>query len=127
MEISWTQSVLSGTPCERSSHQIAFVDGKLFATGGEHIARTPIDQDLHVVDLAAGSAWARVSTSGPAPSARIAHTNVVVGTDVWYFGGRMGIDMDEGALGDLHRYDTVAKTWSTVEAIAGTAPHVEVR
>ena len=122
MDITWTQNRLTGEPRERSSHQIAFVDGRLYATGGEHIARTPIDQKLHVVDLTAGSAWECVSTNGAAPSARIAHTQVVVGTDIWYFGGRMGIDMDEGALGDLHRYDTVAKTWSAVEASAGTAP-----
>ena len=91
--------------------------------GGEHVARTPIDSVVHVIDVAGGE-WraATAGDDGTAPSARIAPTLAVVGESIYVFGGRMGIDMDEGALGDLHRFDTAAGTWSLLESESAPEP-----
>ena len=60
--------------------------------------------------------------SGTPPTSRNAHTAVAVGTDIYVFGGRSGIDIGEGALGDLHRFDTLTSTWSRVEPATDVAP-----
>lgn len=54
--------------------------------------------------------------SSAKPSARVAPGLVSVSSSsLWLFGGRQGIDMGEGALDDLWRFDLDTLKWSCVQ------------
>lgn len=110
-------------PSERSSHCISVIGNKVLLFGGEHIARTPIDSQMHTIDLAAEKpTWTTVDANGEPPSERIAHTQCVQGGFLWVFGGRQGIDMTEAPLNDLHRFNMTTSTWEEVKPTSSEAP-----
>ena len=53
------------------------------------------------------------------PPARNAHAQALIGTDLWVFGGRTSVEMGEGALDDIWRFDTVAEVWHGPVASGG--------
>lgn len=92
---------------------------------GEHEARVPIDSEMWMLDPTASPealSWTTVSTLGNKPPPRIAHAQAVIGSTIYVFGGRQGIQMEESPLNDLHSYDTKSRTWSQVETKAGSPP-----
>jgi len=123
---SWTKLDVASPPIARSSHEISSVGSALYLFGGEHEARTPIDSDLYVLDLALPvRCWKKVEAIGEPPSPRIAHAQAVIGDNIYIFGGREGVEMGEGPLNDLHCYNTVSNTWSGViqpTNVASTPP-----
>lgn len=107
-------------PVERSSHSITAVGDKLFLFGGEHDPRVPIGSDVFVYDLG-NSTWSVLQTSGTPPSPRVAHAAAAIGSNLWFYGGRRGVAMGEGALGDLFVLDTMTGAWTSLPT-QGTAP-----
>jgi N-acetylneuraminic acid mutarotase len=91
------------------------VGSSVYVIGGEHVARTPINSDIHTLDLSAATKeWKTLSPSGTAPSERIAHSQAVIGTGIYVFGGRQGVQIAEAPLNDMHRFDTATQTWAEV-------------
>jgi len=100
-------------PCERSSHGISLLpNGSLLLYGGEHVARTPIAEEADKVWIF-DSTWTCQACINPPPP-RIAHAQAVIGTDLYIFGGRAGITMQEQALDDVWKLDTTSWTWTPV-------------
>lgn len=60
--------------------------------------------------------WALLVQAGDAsPSPRIAPGLASVGESLWLFGGRHGVDMGEGALDELWRFDSASLRWTLVQ------------
>ncbi|KAL4418744.1 hypothetical protein ABPG77_006417 [Micractinium sp. CCAP 211/92] len=106
-------------PEARSSHSLTAVGDVLYVWGGEHAPRVPIGSDMYAYDLRE-RAWRKLQTSGTPPCLRNAHAAAAVGDHIYVFGGRSGIDIGEGSLKDLHRFDTASRSWSEVQLAAGS-------
>ena len=50
--MNWTRREGTGTPTARSSHAVSKVGTKLYVVGGEHVARMPIDNTVHMLEMA---------------------------------------------------------------------------
>jgi len=61
--------------------------------------------------------WTQLSTLGETPSARTAHTAVVVGDSMYVFGGWNGHD----CMNDLHELNFVTRTWTLICADTSVA------
>ncbi len=97
---SWnTLNVRGDAPKPRHGHLVAAVGNKILVHGG--MAGPTFYDDLHVLDLDR-NVWQKVKQKKGNPCARAAHGGVVVGTDLYIFGG-MNRD---GALDDAYRLDT---------------------
>lgn len=123
-----------GKPCARSSHGLSLVNNgkRIVLYGGEHVARTPIEdnESLWIADLGEGSEtssaqWRCVQTKVYPPK-RVAHAQAACGDTVYIFGGRAGVEMEEAAMNDLWKLnvtgDTGTETWTEVVATQGTPP-----
>ena len=111
--MKWCEVQTNSAPLSRSSHGVSIIGDKLFMFGGEHEARTPVDNDVHVLELTTGQ-WSKMVTSGTAPSPRFGHGQCVVGQSLYVFGGRQGTAIDEKLLNDIHMLDTVTGVWTEV-------------
>jgi Galactose oxidase, central domain/Kelch motif len=117
-----------GVPIPRSSHGVSYLAhcDTLIVYGGEHVARTPIEDEAalcwicrNVTKASSAAAWQRVdcssSSSIVSPPSRIAHAQALYDDRYLYvFGGRAGITMQEQAMNDLWVLDTADFTWSQV-------------
>jgi N-acetylneuraminic acid mutarotase len=63
-----------------------------------------------------------VQTTGTLPSERIAHSAAAIGSKLYVFGGRSGVDIGEGSLNDLYCLDTEDARWSQVVPASGVVP-----
>ena len=104
----------------RSSHGTSVYNNKLYVLGGEIVARTPVDSTLWSLALNSEEGkevqWTSVETNtSDAPSPRIAHTQVIANDQLYIFGGRQGITMDESPLNDLWKFHFETSTWTLVE------------
>ncbi|GAB4817934.1 hypothetical protein N2152v2_004980 [Parachlorella kessleri] len=118
----WVNLEQKGTPpVARSSHTITAVGDKLVLWGGEHTPRVPIDSQVHVYDVAV-STWSQPAATGDVPAPRNAPAAAAIGSKVYYFGGRSGIDMGEGSLDELYAFDVATNRWSKVEPRGGVCP-----
>lgn len=105
-------------PLGRSSHSVVALEGyKVAVFGGEHEPRHPIDNAVHVLDVASAH-WVRLETSPdhPAPSARVGQAAASVGNRFYMFGGRTGVDQEETSLGDMWEFDAATTRWRQIEA-----------
>ena len=127
-----------GVPCARSSHGLSVVQKgrRLILHGGEHIARTPLeDKDATWaadLDEATGGWQWRCIVVDKAPPSRLAHAQAADNNDcVYIFGGRAGITMDEKAMNDLWKLDASgekgSETWRLVEPAEASDPPPEPR
>ena len=120
----------SATPVgARSSHGCSVFGGKLVLVGGEKVARTPIEDGMVVwtKDLAAGAGagWTSLQNSNPGvePAPRVAHAQAMVGNELYVFGGRQGITMEEKPLNDLWKFNMETQTWvDLTDATTGDIP-----
>ncbi|PWN39460.1 hypothetical protein IE81DRAFT_24529 [Ceraceosorus guamensis] len=138
MQATWTPINLTGLPANlisRSSHCLSVVGRRAYIFGGELKPRTPIGNEVLVVDLdgkdpsrvvkpaSAAQAWpiARVGASMVAHAASKA---------LYLWGGRGGKDMspietrrDDGEqhTDDMWRFDTVQEKWTKLQTQRGTA------
>ncbi|WIA20377.1 hypothetical protein OEZ85_004799 [Tetradesmus obliquus] len=85
-------------PGPRSSHCMAYANGRIYMFGGELQPRVPVPAATYVYDLA-DSTWSQLKTAGACPGPRVAATMAAIGSKLYLFGGRTGIDMGEGATG----------------------------
>ena len=109
----------------RSSHSISVIGNKIYLFGGEIIARTPINSKFYVRDIISqsGDTWNLLDiTSDIEPIPRVAHSQAVIGKNIWIFGGRQGITMKELALNDLWKFNTVTASWRCINNYKGIAP-----
>jgi len=119
-----------GSPCSRSSHGLSIVQNgsRLILYGGEHIARTPINdssQSTWAADLQTDQSWKwrtinTTNSNQKEPEPRVAHAQAVYQDSIIYtFGGRAGITMQEQAMNDLWKLDCSGRPgteqWSRVE------------
>jgi hypothetical protein len=111
-----------GVPCSRSSHGLSIVqnDSRLILYGGEKVARTPIDSSsaCWALDMVGEkSSWRSIDCS-QGPPERLAHSQAAHGNNVYIFGGRAGITMNEQAMNDLWMLDASGEPgtekWSQV-------------
>jgi hypothetical protein len=115
---------------ERSSHGVSAVatgDDRttICVWGGEHMARHVIDSEMWVLDIVDGDSkggWRVLQTKSAKPAPRFAHGQAVVDGNIYVFGGRQGITMDEAPLNDMHKFDVSTATWSPVTYVAGEPP-----
>jgi hypothetical protein len=107
----------------RSSHGISFYKGKLYVHGGEHIARTPISSDVLSVSLPDDDdatvpkllTFQVEKVSGDIPPPRVGHAQVRVKNQLYIFGGRQGIHMDEAPMNDLYVLDLDTMIWKEIK------------
>lgn len=103
----------------RSSHEITHINGKIYLFGGENKPRTPIDSNVYVLDITNfQSGWKKVDVTHVSnndgctiPSARLAHAQAAVGNNLYIFGGRLGVDMNDIALPDMYVFNTETLEW----------------
>eukprot|EP00877_Chromochloris_zofingiensis_P006588 jgi/Chrzof1/2182/Cz11g05080.t1 len=120
--MKWVTLLQQGLlPGPRSSHALTSVGGLIYLFGGEVQPRIPVPNDVHSYDISEG-VWTKLLTTGEAPSPRIACTAAAVGTHLYIYGGRTGVDMGEGADDHLWVLDTTTSHWSKVEAVSGSLP-----
>lgn len=131
VELTWTRLDTSfqpskggKSPLARSSHGVSLVTSdKLFVYGGEHVARTPLEETKENGKQCYGwfgdlSAKTWKDLEGEAPPPRIAHAQTVhhATQTVYIFGGRQGIKMEEKALNDLWVWDGQTESWTEIVA-----------
>ena len=81
------------------------IGSSLYVYGGEHVARTPVDSSIHVMNHDSGK-WSLMSVADDAasvPVPRVASAQTRVDGAIYVFGGRQGITMEEKPLGDMCR------------------------
>ncbi|CAK4084713.1 unnamed protein product [Aphanomyces euteiches] len=120
VQATWKQLLVKNAPLARSSHDVSVSNGCLYVFGGEHVPRTPIDSTVYVLDLKTDELnWTSLNATCDVPPHRVAHAQAIIGDDLYVFGGRQGIKMDEKPLNDLHRLHLPTLKW---ERITATAP-----
>ena len=113
----WTKLSLRNAPCARSSHKLSAIAGKAYLFGGEAIARNSIDSTLHVLGSDDGDSWKwQALLPELAPPARVGHAQAVLGSKLYVFGGRAGVEMGESELGDLWAFDADGGSWEELRA-----------
>ena len=128
--MKWNQLITTNTLLERSSHGISVVNingiRKLVVFGGENIARTPIDNKVHVLNLSSPFTtttttltWEEQKLSSASknidiPKARIAHAQASVASKIYIFGGRQSLTMEEAPLNDLYSFDVSTSIWENL-------------
>ncbi|KAL1636527.1 hypothetical protein SLS56_001112 [Neofusicoccum ribis] len=122
-------SPVQGAPLPRTSHSVSVVKGRAYIFGGEVADGQLADNDMHVVILpSSGIAEADYTTitSKPAkedqgvPAARKGHSAVVVGDDIFIFGGDV-----EGAVNENGRvwvFSTSRSNWTAIDPQNAEAP-----
>ena len=106
---SWKhlEGVAGGIP--RSSHTCSLVDGKMYVWGG--LGTTGMVRQMDIYDLNKES-WSQGNADG---LSRYGHLGIVVGSQIYYYGGR-GEDSDgdgsDDFLDSLEIYNTVNDSWS---------------
>ncbi|KAK9156342.1 hypothetical protein Sjap_003822 [Stephania japonica] len=100
-------------PGARSSHAVAVVGDKLYAFGGEHAPRVPVDNALHVFDFQTSTWTVASDTTGDVPPPRVGVTMASVGPTLYVFGGR---DASHAELNELYSFDTASSAWSLLSS-----------
>lgn len=139
MEATWTLLSVPGAPAPhpgpRSSHGVsALPDGTVLVLGGEREARDPAGMDLWQLKPTEGGwrgaaggalacAWEKLTPAAgsPVPPPRNAHAQAAAGGRLWVVGGRSGVGVDEGMLGDVWAWDQAARAWSGPLTTTGEA------
>jgi len=106
-------------PSGRSSHSVVALGGSRVAVfGGESGPRQPIDDTVHLLELASGE-WSSAAAASPAPAARVGHAAASVSNRFYIFGGRTGVDQQQTSLGDLWVFDAHTLSWRSIETGEG--------
>lgn len=97
-------------PGPRSSHSLNFCNNQLFVYGGERKAREALNNDLYIFSLSEKT-WKSTPSALPP---RLGHAAVVVGTTLFFHGGRT---TDKKELEDLWSFETQTQNWTQVRKI----------
>lgn len=127
---------IDSPPLPRSSHSLSVVAGRAYVFGGEITAREPVDNDMHIFTLPAGTVTSADYRSIPArseeaggdvPEKRVGHTAAVIGERIFVFGGRGGKDMKPlQENGRVWIYNTRTDAWTYLDPMPDT-PFPEAR
>eukprot|EP00039_Didymoeca_costata_P020835 m.342575 g.342575 ORF g.342575 m.342575 type:complete len:338 (-) comp21580_c0_seq1:78-1091(-) len=124
--MSWRRVETENNILCRSSHGVSVSGDTLVVFGGENVARTPINSDVHLLHLATSGnpSWDTVSaaTLDLAPPPRVAHAQACIDGKIYVFGGRQGITMEEAPLNDMYCFNITEKKWVAVEYKGGEPP-----
>jgi len=122
----------SGSPCARYGHTATLVAGSKMLIFGGTDGKNYFN-DLYVLDLEI-MAWTQPKTTGPAPSPRMGHTAMQIGSNLLIQGGfffseeaqkaagmKQGNQLRSSYLNDLRILDTETYVWSRLR-VSGTPP-----
>jgi hypothetical protein len=117
---------LRGVPTlPRSSHTLTVVKNAAYIFGGEIKPREPVDNAIHEITLpdqpSHDASYQRIEAQaeelgGEVPMARVGHAAAAIGSRIYVFGGRGGVEM--AALeekGRVWAFDTTTLKWSYVD------------
>lgn len=108
------QEGVNAVPVERHGHSLCVYKNQLVLFGGTPDGSSGLN-DVVVFDLGKG-VWTTLNTTGSAPSGRYRHSAVVIGSQMYVFGGYRS-----KCLGDLHVLDLETLAWKQ-PAASGTWP-----
>ncbi|KAF1959512.1 hypothetical protein CC80DRAFT_514035 [Byssothecium circinans] len=115
-----TLTHITSVPLPRSYHTISVVKGRAYIFGGESSPGTLADNDMHIVILpSSGVLEADYTTikakpqnaDGVVPGPRKGHTSVVIGDNIYVFGGE-GVENEKGRI---WIFQTLSHTWSYLD------------
>ncbi|VUC26694.1 unnamed protein product [Clonostachys rosea] len=121
---TWTR-VVSSASLDRSSQAASIVSNKLYLFGGELQPRQPVDNKVHLIDLAQGSDPTPQSLITPsiAPSPRVGSPSTTANGKIYIFSGRGGLEMTPvEESGALWSYDPTAAEWTLIRPSNPDAP-----
>lgn len=129
MSLTWKR-ISTDAALKRSSNSVAVVGDKAYIFGGETKPRTPVDDELYVLDLKGGCCASSLTPDGSLstaeaserPSARVGSAMTHVDGKLYVWGGREGKEMS-ACNGDLWVYDLASSQWKCLSAsTASDAP-----
>jgi len=106
-------------PSAREGHAAVEVGNKIFVIGG-CVQGIRCFNDVHIFDTDSLT-WSQEPFTGDAPEARGGHSAVLVGTDIFVFGGASS----ETTYGDAYKLDLIQRHWS--RAVPSGCPSVPSR
>ncbi|KAF2144998.1 uncharacterized protein K452DRAFT_221990 [Aplosporella prunicola CBS 121167] len=126
---------ISSAPLPRAGHTLAVVKGRAYIFGGEGPDGHLADNAMHVVILPSSGVLEadyyaikpRAGTSGgPVPAARKQHSAVVVGDDIFIFGGELdaaaSAETEAEQPGTVWAFSTATAAWSRLVPSDPEAP-----
>lgn len=124
-----TFSPVAGAPLSRTSHSISVVKGRAYVFGGEVTDGQFADNDVHVIILPSSgvseadyySITPKAAKEGSGvPAARKGHSAVVVGDDIFVFGG--DVEGGKNENGRVWVFSTSRSTWTALDPTNAEAP-----
>lgn len=112
---------IAGFALPRAGHTISVINGRAYIFGGEDGDGAMADNHVHVVILPSGgvleadykSIAPRPSQKdGAVPASRKGHSAVVVGDEIYIFGGQLADKAKEETAGRVWVYDTISAKWT---------------
>ncbi|KAI7764232.1 hypothetical protein LZL87_012641 [Fusarium oxysporum] len=112
----WSR-ITSSKRLYRSSQAVSSVGQKVYIFGGELLPREPVDNRVDVVSLDTQEHGAQTLTApAKAPSPRVGSPSTTIGSNIFLFSGRGGLEMKPiEEKGAIWRYNTADNTWDTIE------------
>ena len=112
---------IAGFSLPRSGHSLSVINGRAYIFGGEDGDGALADDHMHVVILPSGgvleadykSIAPRPSQKGgELPAPRKGHSAVIVGDEIYIFGGQLAAKAKEETAGRVWVFDTISAKWS---------------
>lgn len=112
---------IAGFALPRSGHSISVINGRAYIFGGDAEEGAWADNSMHIVILPSGGVLEAdykaikprsTTKNGEVPAARKWHTAVVVGDEIYIFGGLLPEKAKEETAGRVWVYDTISAKWS---------------
>jgi N-acetylneuraminic acid mutarotase len=94
----------------RSSLTLSSSNGKLYSFSGENEPRQPISNEITCLDPIKASLTH--FKGNESPCARIGHSSCSIGSKIYIFGGRTGVEMSETSLNDFYEFDIEKSKWT---------------
>lgn len=122
--------IAEGPSFQRSSNNVAFINGKVYVFGGELKPREPRDNDIYAVEIndasgfAANGAGVIKVDDETSPSPRVGSASTTLNGQMYVFSGRGGIAMAPiEEHGSLWRFSAEGPRWSSSVPSNSTAQY----
>ncbi|KAF4501644.1 kelch repeat-containing [Fusarium agapanthi] len=125
---TWSRITSSKRLC-RSSQAVSTIGQKIYIFGGELLPREPVDNRVDVVSLDTQDDGAQTLTApAKAPSPRVGSPSTTIGSNIFLFSGRGGLEMKPvEEKGAIWCYNTAENTWDSIEPADPSAPFPDGR
>ncbi|KAF4956369.1 hypothetical protein FGADI_3946 [Fusarium gaditjirri] len=125
---TWSR-ITSSKRLYRSSQAVSSVGQKVYIFGGELLPREPVDNRVDVISLDTQDHGAQTLTApAKAPSPRVGSPSTTIGSNIFLFSGRGGLEMKPiEEKGAIWRYNTANNTWDMIEPADSSAPFPDGR